>query len=272
MGILNCTPDSFSDGGRYASPAQATDAALAMVSAGADIVDVGGESTRPGARPVAAAEECARVLPVIAALRRQTSAAISIDSAKHEVARAALDAGADIVNDVTALRGDPAMGPLVAARGIPVVLMHMQGAPATMQQAPRYADVVREVRDFLLARARQAQEIGIAADRILIDPGFGFGKRLEHNLALLARLEELVAGPYPVLVGLSRKSMIDHALGLPVDARLEASVALAVLAAERGAAVVRVHDVAATVRAVRMAEAVLAVRLPRAPEAECHAS
>ncbi len=258
MGILNCTPDSFFDGGEHATVAAAVNAGLRMAEEGADIIDVGGESTRPGAQPVCVEEECRRVLPVIEGLCQAGAPPISIDTGKSEVAQRALKSGAELVNDVTALRGSGDMGGLLARSGAPVILMHMQRTPADMQKHPVYGDVVGEVKDFLLACARAAEEQGVPRDRILLDPGFGFGKTLEHNVALLVDVGELVATGYPVAVGLSRKSMIEHALGLPVHERLEASLALAVLAVERGVALVRVHDVAATVRAVRMAEAVLA--------------
>ncbi len=256
MGILNCTPDSFFDGGKYESVDAAVEAGLRMQQEGADIIDVGPQSTRPGSHPVSVREQCTRVVPVIAGLRAVSKIAISIDTTSTQVARAALDAGADMVNDISALRGCPAMADLVAERKVPVVLMHMQGTPATMQLKPQYSNVVTEVRDFLLERVAYAESAGIARDRILLDPGFGFGKTLEHNLALMAGLAAFASLDLPLMVGMSRKSMIGQALGLDLDARLEPSIALAVLAVERGASVVRVHDVAATVRAVRMAEVV----------------
>jgi dihydropteroate synthase len=256
MGIVNVTPDSFSDGGLHASPAAALAHARQLVAEGADVIDVGGESTRPGSLPVDAATERARVVPVIEALRAETALPISVDTTKAEVAAAALAVGADMVNDVSAGRFDDAMLPLVADRGAAIVLMHMQGVPATMQEAPTYGDVVAEVAAFLGARAVAAQAAGIAADRIWIDPGIGFGKRREHNLALLAGLERLVALGYPVLVGASRKGFLGSLSGEPLGARLASSLAATVLAAAAGARVVRVHDVAATRSALAIADAV----------------
>lgn len=258
MGVLNITPDSFSDGGIFFSADRAVERALAMVAEGADIIDVGGESTRPGARSVGAEEELARVVPVIEALHKTAAVPISIDTSKPEVMRAAAAAGAGLINDVLALR---APGALETARdlGLPVCLMHMQGEPRTMQQNPQYQNVVAEVQDFLRNRIGACVRAGIPADRILADPGFGFGKRLEHNLELLRKLAEFKALGVPIVAGLSRKSMIGAALGLPVERRLHASVALAVLAVQNGARIVRVHDVGATRDAVRMFEAVAAV-------------
>ena len=256
MGIVNVTPDSFADGGHHATVEQALAHARRLIAEGADLIDIGGESTRPGAQPVAAAVESARVLPVVAALRAETDLPISVDTMKAAVAAAALAAGADMVNDVSAGRFDPAMLPLVAERAAVVVLMHMQGTPATMQQAPAYGDVVAEVTAFLAERAAVARSAGIDAERIWVDPGIGFGKRLEHNLALLAHLERLAALGFPVLVGASRKTFLGALGGDPVEARLAASLAAAVLAVAHGARVVRVHDVAATRRAVAVADAV----------------
>lgn len=255
MGILNVTPDSFSDGGRFLPPERALEHACAMVAEGADAIDVGGESTRPGARAVGKQEEIERVIPVIQALHNAVTVPISIDTSKPEVMRAAVAAGAGMINDVRALRADGAL--VEAARlGVPVCLMHMQGEPRTMQDNPQYGDVVTEVGDFLRARRRACVDAGIDPARIVIDPGFGFGKTLEHNLALLRRLDELAVLEAPIMVGLSRKSMIGKALGLPLEERLHASVALAVLAAQKGANILRVHDVRATREAVRMLETV----------------
>lgn len=248
MGILNVTPDSFSDGGRYAGLARALDHARAMLADGADVVDVGGESTRPGAAPVDEATELARVVPVIEALARE-GALVSVDTTKPGVMRAAIGAGAAIVNDVGAL-GAPGAIEAVAGSGVAVCLMHMRGTPATMQSAPDYADVVTEVRGFLEARARACEAAGIARDRIVVDPGFGFGKTLAHNLDLLARLDEIAASGYPVLAGLSRKSMLGAITGRPEGERMAASVAAALSAVQRGAAIVRVHDVRETVDAL----------------------
>lgn len=256
MGILNVTPDSFSDGGRY----QRLDAALAqaerMVEEGAAIIDVGGESTRPGARGVSRDEELARVLPVVEALATRLPVPLSIDTSKPEVMRVAVAAGAGMLNDVRALR-EPGALEAAADTGVPVCLMHMLGEPRTMQSDPRYADVVREVSDFLAERQAACVAAGIPRERILLDPGFGFGKTLAHNLSLLRRLGELCSLGQPLLVGLSRKSMLGAVLGgVPPGRRVQASVAAAVLAAERGAAILRVHDVGPTVQALAVLAAV----------------
>ena len=256
MGIVNVTPDSFFDGGRRLDPDKAIADAMAMVASGADIIDIGGESTRPGARPVSEEEELARVLPVVRGLRRESHVPVSIDTYKSKVARAALDAGADIVNDISALRFDPAMMALVAAEKIPVVLMHMQGTPRTMQQEPHYGDVVREVRDFLAAQLYEAMDAGIAPDTIILDPGIGFGKTIAHNLELLRGLPVLAALGQPLLVGASRKAFIGKILNLAPDERLEGSLAAAVAAALAGANILRVHDVAETCHATRIADAI----------------
>jgi dihydropteroate synthase len=256
MGILNVTPDSFSDGGHHAGLEQALRRARAMVAEGADLIDVGGESTRPGARPVSVQEELDRVIPVIEALAPDLPVPMSIDTSKPEVMRAAVAAGAGLINDVTALRRPGALA-VAAGLGVPVCLMHMQGEPGTMQRDPAYGDVVAEVREFLAARLAACVAAGIPRERLLVDPGFGFGKTLAHNLALLRGLPRLAALGVPVLVGLSRKSMIGALLGdAPVGDRVHGSVAAAVLAAERGAAIVRVHDVGATVQALRVLAAV----------------
>ncbi|MGP8035296.1 MAG: dihydropteroate synthase [Steroidobacteraceae bacterium] len=257
MGVLNVTPDSFSDGGRFFDADTAVAHGLAMTQEGAAFIDVGGESTRPGAAPVGADEQLRRVLPVIERLRAATTAVISIDTSEPEVIRAAAAAGAGLVNDVRALR-EP--GALEAARssGCAVCLMHMQGEPRTMQLAPTYTDVVTEVGAFLSERARACRAAGIGAERLLIDPGFGFGKTLEHNLTLLRRLDELTAIGPPVLVGLSRKSMVGKLTGRAEGERHTGSVVLAVMAALAGARVVRAHDVAATVDALKLVAAVKA--------------
>jgi dihydropteroate synthase len=252
MGILNVTPDSFSDGGRHARLAEALAHARAMVAEGADLIDVGGESTRPGAAAVSVEEEIRRVVPVVEALAAELPVPISVDTSKPEVMRAAVRAGATLVNDVAALRGPGALE-TAAALGVPVCLMHMQGEPRTMQRDPRYGDVVGEVAAFLAQRIAACEQAGIPRGRLLVDPGFGFGKTLAHNLALLRGLPALGALGVPVLVGLSRKSMIGALLGdAPVGERLHGSVAAALLAVERGAAIVRVHDVAPTVQALRI--------------------
>ncbi len=255
MGILNVTPDSFSDGGVFLSRENAIAHARRMAEEGADIIDVGGESTRPGAQPVPVQEEMDRVIPVIEALREKISLPISIDTSKPEVMRAAIAAGAGFINDVRALRDEGALE-TAASLQVPVCLMHMQGEPRRMQENPRYRDVVADIGDFLRVRLQAAQAAGIPAQRLVIDPGFGFGKTLEHNLELLRGLRKLQSLGAPILVGLSRKSLIGKALGLPVEGRLQASVALALMAVQNGARVVRVHDVGPTVEALRMWQAV----------------
>ena len=259
MGVLNVTPDSFSDGGNFISPGKAIERAIAMVEEGADIIDVGGESTRPGAACVAQQDELARVIPVIEALRGEIPVPISIDTRKPEVMQAAVAAGAGLVNDVNALQAEGAIE-AVSQLGVPVCLMHMQGTPEVMQEQPGYVDVVSEVGDFLQARAAACIAGGIAPDCIVLDPGFGFGKTTLHNLLLLQQLHLLVARGYPVLVGLSRKSLIGNVLGLPVDKRLYAGLSLAVVATWQGARLVRTHDVRATREALDMCFAVSTAR------------
>jgi dihydropteroate synthase len=255
MGVVNVTPDSFSDGGRYLDADVAIRHGEKLVGDGADVLDVGGESTRPGAEPVGEAEELRRVEPVVARLAGK--ATVSIDTSKAAVAVAALDAGASIVNDVTALRGDPEMAGLCAERGIGVVLMHMPGNPRTMQDEPRYDDVVDDVRAFLAERVEFAMGEGIAEERIWLDPGIGFGKRLEHNLELLRRLKELRELGRPLVVGTSRKSFIGRVDGSKVEDRIGGSIASSVLAAMEGADVLRVHDVVEMAQAAKVAAAVL---------------
>jgi dihydropteroate synthase len=266
MGVVNVTPDSFSDGGRYIDAGTAVAHGLELEAEGAAILDIGGESTRPGAQPVDARAELDRVLPVIEGLReRGASAQISVDTSKAAVAAAALDAGAALVNDVTALRGDPAMAELVAARGVRCCLMHMLGEPRTMQDDPRYEDVVSDVKAFLEQRLAFAVAAGIAEERILLDPGIGFGKTAAHNLELLARLDELAAIGRPVVIGTSRKSFLGRVTGRPVDDRLAATIATNVLAYERGARVFRVHDVAPVRDALVIANATVRRRWPTTP-------
>jgi dihydropteroate synthase len=254
MGILNVTPDSFSDGGRYFEVELALQYARQMLADGADLIDVGGESTRPGAVPVSEADELARVLPVVATLARE-GALVSIDTMKPAVMRAAVEAGAAMINDVRALRGPGAVD-AAAASGAAVCLMHMQGEPRTMQQSPHYGNVVADVRAFLLERAHACERAGIARERIAIDPGFGFGKTVEHNLALLRSLGELASTGYPVVAGYSRKSSLGALTGRAVDDRLAASLAAALAAVSRGAVIVRVHDVRETVDALAVWRAV----------------
>ena len=257
MGVLNVTPDSFSDGGRYLRFDDALRRAEAMVAEGAAILDIGGESTRPGAPAVPVQEELDRVLPLVERLARELPVPISVDTSKPQVMRAAVGAGAGLINDVWALRRPDALE-IAVASGVPVCLMHMRGEPGTMQREPHYVDVVAEVRNFLAERVRVCEAAGLARDRVLVDPGFGFGKNLGHNLSLLRHLhcfDGLAAG---VLVGLSRKSMIGALSDAPVEERLSGSLAAAVVAAWQGARIVRAHDVRATVQALRVCAATLA--------------
>lgn len=260
MGIVNVTPDSFSDGGRWASTAAAVGHAMRLVEQGADVLDIGGESTRPGAEPVGEAEEIERVAPVIAAVRARWGGPISVDTMKPAVARAAVAAGATMWNDVTALSQAPDSLAVAAELGCAVVLMHMKGEPRTMQADPRYGDVVAEVRDYLRDRAGAAMAAGVARENIWLDPGIGFGKTLEHNMALTARLGELAALGFPVLYAASRKRTIQAVDPTAVEAtdRLGGSLALALEGARRGARMVRVHDVRETVQALKLLAAVAA--------------
>jgi dihydropteroate synthase len=251
MGILNVTPDSFSDGGRFVALDDALRQAERMVEDGADLLDVGGESTRPGAAAVGLDEELARVIPVIERLRASFDIPLSIDTSKPEVMRAAVAAGAAMVNDVSAL-GAPGALQTAAALGVPTCLMHMQGEPRTMQTAPQYGDVVADIIEYLARRIAACEAAGLPRERLLVDPGFGFGKTLAHNLTLLRRLGEFAQLGTPLLVGISRKSMLGAVTGRPVAERLPASLAAAVLAVERGARIVRVHDVGPTVDAIRL--------------------
>lgn len=256
MGILNVTPDSFSDGGQF----HARDAALqrveTMLAQGVDIVDIGGESTRPGAAAVTLAEELARVVPVISAIRERFDVPISVDTSKPEVMQAAVAAGADMINDVRALQ-EPGALAVCAGLSVPICLMHMQGQPRTMQHNPQYTDVVAEISQFFAERIQACVAAGIQRERLILDPGFGFGKTLQHNVDLLAKLDTFLTFNLPLLVGISRKSMIGALLNdRPVDGRLHGSVAAAVIAAMKGASIVRVHDVAATVDAIKIVNAV----------------
>jgi dihydropteroate synthase len=257
MGVLNVTPDSFSDGGLFVDVGQAVRHALDMVEEGAAIIDVGGESTRPGATSVSAQEEIDRVVPVIAAIAAQSDIIISIDTSKAAVMRAAVRAGASLVNDVRALQ-EPGAMEAAAASDAAVCLMHMQGEPRTMQIEPRYDDVVVEVRDFLRARVDACAAAGIAKERLVLDPGIGFGKRLEHNLALLAAVPELAREALPVMIGVSRKSMFGALLGREIDERVAGGVAVATACVLAGASIVRTHDVAPTVDAIKVAAALRA--------------
>ena len=258
MGVLNVTPDSFSDGGEFFSTEKAVEQGTRMAAEGAQIIDVGGESTRPGSEGVSVDAELARVIPVIAKLRESNSAFISVDTSKATVARAALDAGAAIINDVTGGRGDPEMFALAAERKAALIIMHMQGAPRTMQTAPRYDDVVSEVANFFRQRYERALECGVDGMAIAFDPGIGFGKTVEHNLALLANLERLRIQARPLVVGVSRKSSLGKMIGSDkMEDRLAPTIAFTALLRERGANVLRVHDVKENMAALRVTEALL---------------
>jgi len=254
MGILNVTPDSFSDGGQFMDFTAAVEHALEMIRQGADIIDIGGESTRPGANPVSVEEEVARVVPVIRAIHEKADCLISIDTQKAEVAEKAIEAGAVIVNDVSACTADSSMANVIRETGVGVVLMHMRGTPRTMQTAPEYTDVLEEVTTYLEGRMADLREMGIAPECMALDPGIGFGKTVEHNCKLLAGLGRLVKTGRPVLIGLSRKSFLGKLTGADVDARLPASIAGAVYAAIHGAHIIRVHDVKETCEATRLVD------------------
>ena len=255
MGILNVTPDSFSDGGRCFGAREAVRHGLSMAAAGADIIDVGGESTRPGAKDIPVDEECRRVIPVIRELARRVTIPVSIDTRKSAVAEAAIAAGASVINDVSGLSHDPALARVAARTGAALIIMHMRGTPRTMQRAPRYADVTKECISFLRKAVAAARRAGVAEKRIIIDPGIGFGKTVAQNFALLARQNELLQAGYPLLAGWSRKSPLGAVSGLEVGSRIIPSIAAALLAVERGARVVRVHDVAETVQALTVWQA-----------------
>lgn len=255
MGIVNVTPDSFSDGGRFCNVDDAVSHGLRLVEEGADILDVGGESSRPGSEPVDVKNELARVMPVVERLAETTRAAISIDTTKAEVARRTVAVGASIVNDISAMTMDPAMTEAVASTNAGVVLMHMLGQPRTMQQEPVYQDVVAEVADYLLGRLKAVRAAGIADERVALDPGVGFGKTFEHNLELFRRMGELAALPRPLLIGPSRKAFIGKLLDLPPSLRVEGTAAAVTASIMAGARIVRVHDVRAMARVVRVAEA-----------------
>jgi dihydropteroate synthase len=256
MGILNVTPDSFSDGGRFLEPAAALDHAVAMSEEGADFIDIGAESTRPGSRAVPAKLQLARLLPVLRAVKRKVKAPVSVDTASSVVAQAALREGADIVNDVSALSGDRRMAAVVARAGAPCILMHMKGKPRTMQRNPEYSDLMAEVTRFLAAALARGEATGIDREQMLVDPGIGFGKTVEHNLEILRRLSELQSLGVPVVVGPSRKRFIGAVSDAPPGERLEGTIAACVLAASNGANVLRVHDVKPVVRALELADAV----------------
>lgn len=261
VGILNVTPDSFSDGGRFHSNDEAADHALRMVEAGAAMLDIGAESSRPGAVPVTEEEETERLLPVLEKIVRHCRVPISVDTTKADVARRAIEAGASLINDISALRFDPAMGELAAKTGVGLILMHMPGTPQTMQQQAAYVDVVSEVATYLTERRAAAEAIGVKSEQIVLDPGFGFGKLVPHNLALLDRLPELCDLGRPLLVGLSRKSFIGQVTGRPVTEREFGTAAAVALAVERGANLLRVHDVAHMADTVKFAEAMMRQRV-----------
>ncbi len=255
MGVLNVTPDSFSEGGQFLNLQDALDAARRMAEDGAELIDVGGESTRPGSSPVDEELETRRVVPLIEAIKRELHVRVSVDTSKASVARRAFEAGADLLNDISA-GGDPAMLPLLVERGTPVVLMHMRGTPLTMQADTRYGDLLGNIVGFLQARTNAAIAGGVREDRIVVDPGIGFGKSCEGNLAILNRIGDLAAVDKPILIGASRKTFIGKVLDLPVDDRLHGSLAVAAFASAQGAHIIRAHDVAATVRVVRMIDAI----------------
>jgi len=260
MGTLNLTPDSFYDGGRYPTSAAAIEQALQMVEEGADIIDIGAESSRPGARPVSAAEELERVIPVIEGIHHRTDLLLSVDTTKAAVATEAVEAGASIVNDISALRFDPKMAGVVADRGVFIVLMHMKGTPETMQKGPSYNDPVEEIKAFFAERIEMAISAGISADKIIIDPGIGFGKRLSDNLAIIRGLARFSVLDAPILVGLSRKSFLGDILNLPAEERLEGTIAANAIVILNGADIIRVHDVKEGKRAADVARALRNVK------------
>lgn len=261
MGVINVTPDSFSDGGDFLDPGAAADHALRLAGEGADIVDIGGESTRPGATPVAEKEELRRVMPVIGQLSGQIGIPISIDSRKPLVARTALEAGACIVNNIAANRRDDEMGRVVAETGAGYICMHMQGSPSIMQQAPAYSDVLEEVGGFFANQLAHLENLGVQREQVVLDPGIGFGKNVKHNLKLLSGLNSFSITQRPLLLGVSRKSFIGKVLGISLEERLSASLACAVWAVLAGVQILRVHNVAETVQAVRMVEAIQQAKL-----------
>lgn len=263
MGVLNVTPDSFSDGGAYLNPEAAIARGVQMAREGADILDIGGESSRPGATPVPAAEEIRRIEPVVAALARETACLISVDTMKAAVAEVALRAGAHIINDITALRGDPDMPDVARTYGAGVVLMHMQGTPQTMQDAPRYDDVVQEILAFLRERARAAAAAGIETERLAFDPGIGFGKTVEHNVTLISNLEAFAALGRPLLIGVSRKRFLGVLTGREVHDRLLPSLAAMAFALARGAHILRVHDVKESCEVARLIGILRSGQVPR---------
>jgi dihydropteroate synthase len=266
VGVVNVTPDSFFDGGLYFEPARAIDRALALAAEGADIIDIGGESSRPGSNPIPAKEEKKRILPVVEVLKQKNSVLISVDTTKAEVAEAALAAGADIINDISAGRFDPRMLPIAARSGAAVILMHMKGTPRTMQIAPHYDDVLGEVKSFLSERLEAAESCGLPRESVLLDPGIGFGKQLDHNLILLNNLGALAELGRPLVVGISRKSFLGKILKVEAQDRLEGTIAAAVVSILRGASLLRVHDIQAVKQAVAVAEAIMSQGTASVPE------
>lgn len=257
MGILNVTPDSFSDGGLYLDKNKAVKRGLELAEEDADIIDIGGESTRPGSNSISTKEELKRIIPVLSDLREKTDTLISVDTTKSEVARAALDHGANIINDISALRFDPQMTPLAVNKDVPVVLMHMKGTPKNMQTNPNYEDLLAEVKSFFKERLETAKTLGIKREKIIIDPGIGFGKRHNDNLLLIKNLRALEEFERPIMIGISRKSFIGKILNLPVLERIDGTIASAVISIIHGAHILRVHDVAPIKRAVLVAEAIM---------------
>ncbi len=257
MGILNVTPDSFSDGGKFDTPEQAASHASKMIEDGADIIDIGGESTRPGAEPVSIDEELNRTIPVIEAIRDQSDCIISIDTYKSKVAESALDAGANMVNDISGLTFDEGMASLVAEKETPVVIMHIKGLPLDMQEDPHYDDLIREVKEYFTAQITKAKEAGISDAHIILDPGIGFGKRLEDNFELIRELKQICAMEYPILIGPSRKSFIGTVLNLPTTERLEGTLASITAGVMNGARIVRVHDIMAVRRTIAITEKIM---------------
>ena len=259
MGILNVTPDSFSDGGRFTDTNIAVDHAIKMIDDGAHIIDIGGESTRPGSVPVTESDECERILPVIESIKNFNSKiAISVDTYKASVAKKAIEVGADIVNDISGLTFDPDMIPLLSGKDIPVIIMHINGRPKTMQKNPIYNDLVDDIRNFLKCQSNLAEESGIKNNHIILDPGIGFGKTFDHNFTLLKRLDEICSLGYPVMIGPSRKAFIGDVLNLPPDERKEGTLATVVAGIMNGAKIVRVHDVKEVSRAVKITEKIIA--------------
>ena len=259
MGILNLTPDSFSDGGQFSDKNQATDYALKMIEDGADMIDIGGESTRPGAEPVSLDEELKRTISIIKSIRQQSDCLISIDTYKSPVAEAALDVGANLVNDISGLTFDEKMIDIVIARKVPVILMHMKGTPRSMQVDPHYNNVIKEICEFFKRKVKSAKNSGILDNMIILDPGIGFGKRLEDNFEIIRELKQICAMGYPILLGPSRKSFIGASLNLPVEERLEGTLSSITVGIMNGANIIRVHDVKETLRAVKITEKIMGI-------------